>query len=68
MQVFVALLGEGTDVWRPVQAEPVGGDRYRLLGTIPDGEVWQFQPGDTVHCITRKFSGGTGLAAINIST
>ena len=42
MRVFVALLNEGTEVWRPADAEPLGGDLYRLLGTVPDDESWQF--------------------------
>jgi hypothetical protein len=42
--VYIALLDEGVDVWRPVNAEHVGGDLYRLTGEIPDGEVWALLP------------------------
>ena len=56
--VYVALLDEDVEVWRPVEAEPVGGDLYRLTGEIPDGEVWAFAPGDVVRCETRMLSEG----------
>ena len=63
-QVFVALLDEGTEVWRPVQARPLGGDRYELLGIVPAGERWQFTPGQRVRCREKTFSGGSkGLVA-----
>jgi hypothetical protein len=68
MKVFVALLNEGTEVWRPVDAEHLGGDLYRLLGLVPDDESWQFQPGDTVHCAAKVFREGNALVAIRAST
>ena len=62
--VHVALLNEGTDCWRPVKAESLGGDCYRLIGPIPEDEVWQFQPDETVRCAMHNFSDGDGLLAI----
>jgi len=64
LRVFVALLDEGTDVWRSAEAEAISSDLYRLLGTVPEGEVWEFQPGQTVRCSMREFSDGVGLVAI----
>jgi hypothetical protein len=55
--VYVALLDENVDVWRPAQAEHVGGDLYRLTGEQPDDEVWPFSPGDVVRCQLRSLSG-----------
>jgi hypothetical protein len=55
--VYVALLDEHVDVWRPVQAEHVGGDLYRLTGERPDDEVFPFSPGDVVRCQMRTLSG-----------
>jgi hypothetical protein len=55
--VYVALLDENVDVWRPVQAEHVGSDLYRLTGEQPDDEVWPFAPGDVVRCQRRTLSG-----------
>jgi hypothetical protein len=55
--VYVALLDEGVDTWRPVQAEHLGDDLYRLNGERPDDEVWPFLPGDVVRCQVRILSG-----------
>ena len=62
--IYMPLLNEGTEVWRPVQAEPLGGDLFRVLGKGPDLEVWQFPPGTVVRCRERLFNGShAGLAA-----
>jgi hypothetical protein len=68
--VLVELLDEGTDVWRPVEADPVGPPGvFRLRGPIPDDEVWRFQPGDIVRCEDRQFADNkTGLTAIELVT
>ena len=49
--VYVPLLDEGTPVWRPVEAEPLGDDLFRLRpdAVIPTGEVWGFLPGEVVR-------------------
>jgi hypothetical protein len=56
--VYVELLDEGVDVWRPVQAEHLGGDLYRLTGEQPDGEVWPFAVGDVVRCRVQRLTTG----------
>ena len=62
--VHIALLGEGTAVWRPAQARHIQGAIYELLGSIPDDEQWQFSPGQLVECEEQIFSGGSsGLVA-----
>jgi len=64
--ILVALIGEGVDVWRPVEAEPVNSDSFRITGSNPDpdGEVWEFTRGELVRCEQRSFSGGSsGLVA-----
>lgn len=48
-QVYVRLLDEGTAVWRPVAATR-SGDVYVLEGPVPEGELWEFQPGTPVRC------------------
>lgn len=63
-EVFVALLDEGTAVWRPVAAEQVGPGLFRLLGPVPDDEVWAFPPGTVVRCESRRLSGGAVLVAV----
>ena len=62
--VYVCLLDEGTDVWRPVAAEHIRDDVYRLVGEPPDDtETWQFQTGQSVRCKQRQLSSGTRLVA-----
>jgi hypothetical protein len=64
-EIYVALLGEGTEVWRPVQALLTGDCVYLLQGQIPSGESWQFSPGTHVRCEERVFSGGErGMVAV----
>jgi hypothetical protein len=62
--IYVALLGEGVDVWRPVDAIRVGEDLFRIIGTPADEtEAWQFPAGSLVRCAFREFQGGNGLVA-----
>lgn len=65
--IYVPLLDEGVRVWRPVAAEVVDGNQYRILGTnvSPDDEHWAFATGDIVHCERHRFDDGSlGYAAI----
>lgn len=55
--IYVLLLDEGTEAWRPVLAERLGGEFYRIQSRAPSDEVWQFQTGQTVRCISRRFQG-----------
>lgn len=59
--VYVKLLDEDVDVWRPVLAEHLDGDRYRLVGETPEDEVWPFATGDIVNCKLRKLSGNRAV-------
>ena len=64
-QIYIALLDEGVDVWRPVQAECLSGDTYRILSQPYDRDIesWQFEPGDVVLCEMIESSDGRILAA-----
>lgn len=64
--IHVSLLGEGTDVWRPVAAIPLGGTLYKIpVDTeIPGDENWQFRPGGTVRCTTKTFIDGERVIAV----
>lgn len=66
IQTYIALLDEGVDVWRPVQAEHLRGNVYRILSQSYDRttESWQFEPGDKVLCEMIDSSAGRILAAI----
>jgi hypothetical protein len=47
--VFVRLVDEGTDVWRPVRANRIGANTCRIAEqVVPEDEIWIFQPGDVV--------------------
>lgn len=48
--VHVRLLGLGEEQWRIARGIPVGENVYELLGPIPVGEQWEFQPGQIVEC------------------
>jgi hypothetical protein len=60
--IYVYLLDEGVDVWRPVEAlvESVG---YRITGSEPEGENWQFKPGSLVRCEWQELAKGRNLVA-----
>jgi hypothetical protein len=63
--LYVALMDEGTRVWRPVPAEQVGPGLFRIQGPVPDDETWEFGPGDVVRWAWRLFSGGeTQMVAV----
>jgi hypothetical protein len=61
--IYVPLLGENVDVWRPVDAEREG-DFYRITGSVPEAEEWAFHPGSLVRCEQRELSGGPALIAV----
>ena len=58
IEIYVYLLGEGTDVWRPVQAEKLSDKLFRIVSqnTDPAEEKWQFSTDDIVKCEERILS------------
>ena len=56
--IFMYLMDEGVDCWRPVEAASEGGDRYRIVSVNPDpaDERWQFATGELVVCERRRLS------------
>lgn len=66
-QIFVYLLNEGTDVWRPVEATRIGSNVYILHGEDiydPEDEEWEFLPGSHVLVEEKTLSSGKCLVAI----
>ena len=63
--VYVSLLDEGVDVWRPVSAEHIKDDVYRIVGNPPDpeDEKWEFLPGQLVRCRMQQLFEGEFLVA-----
>jgi riboflavin kinase / FMN adenylyltransferase len=65
--VYVKLLDEDVDVWRPVPAVPLGGGRYRLgkpEGYVPGSEALEFLPGAVVECELRDLSDGSATVVV----
>jgi hypothetical protein len=67
--VFVRLLDEGVDVWRPVHAEHLHGDVYRiaLQDYERDTQTWEFEPGANVVCEAIQGSTGSIFAATRLA-
>jgi hypothetical protein len=61
--IYVALLDEDVDVWRPVEARREGGF-YRIVGPVPETEKWAFDSGSLVRCEQRELSEGPVLVAV----
>jgi hypothetical protein len=59
--LFMPLLNEGTEVWRPVAVEPLSNGTYKILGPIPEDEEWAFPPGSIVGSLLRTFNAGDEL-------
>jgi hypothetical protein len=54
--IYIPVLNEGGPCWRPVEAEHISGDTYRITEKKPEGERWPVRTGDTVRCESRRFS------------
>jgi hypothetical protein len=61
--IYMPLLDEGIDCWRPIEAEALEGEVYRVNGPVPDEEEWAFPPGSLVRCRHRVFSDCEGMEA-----
>jgi hypothetical protein len=66
--VYVKLVGEQVDVWRPVQAEHLGDDIYLIVDQPydRDSETWQFGPGSSVICELVESADGPILGATDL--
>ncbi len=63
-EIYMPLLGEGVDCWRPVRAVQVAQDLFEVVDQIPEGESWAFAPGSRLRCRKHVFStGDVGLIA-----
>lgn len=58
--IYMRLVDEGSDAWRPVDAERRPDGSFQVLGPVPDGETWAFPPGVVVRCEVRRLSGNGG--------
>jgi len=68
--IYVRLLDEGTDVWRPVLGTHISGDVYVIHKTgdyDPDVESWEFAPESRVRCKVETRHGRQLLLAVAAS-
>jgi len=68
--VYVRLLDEGVDVFRPTSAEPMPDGSYKLMpceGYDPELEHWEFVPDSVVRCQLMNLSGGEYLVAVALA-
>ena len=66
-RIFVALLDEGTDVWRPVAATQIDDVVWQIDDQlIPNDEEWEYQPGSMVMVAEKKGDQGSYLVAVKL--
>ena len=63
--IYVKLLDEDIDVYRPVKAIKINDYIYKIIDDDQeaykeDGEVWEFKKGDMVKCSYKNLSKGSG--------
>ena len=60
--IYVYLLDEGVDVWRPVKAVHIRDTVYKIVSENPalEDEKWQFSTGDLVRCEFKPLSEAEG--------
>ncbi len=56
--IYMPLLDEGTDVWRPVDATALKRDVYKVGGQMDKDEIWAFMPGTIVRCESKVLNNG----------
>jgi hypothetical protein len=66
--IYMYLPHESVDVWSPIQAEDLGDSHYRVLGPVPNDEIWEFHPGLVVRAELKRLSGGHTLVAVANAT
>ena len=65
--IYVKLLNEGTNVFRPTSALVRDQNAYLILGDDkydPEDEIWEFTPGSLVYVATRHDQTGEYLVAV----
>ena len=66
--IYMRLLNEGTNTWRPVAAEHLNRDTFRVIGPMRDDEDWAFPPGSVVTVAHHVFAdGSSGTVAVALA-
>lgn len=69
MIIYVRLLDEPVDVWRPVEAALVHDRVYRISAQPYDREIeqWEFEPEQEVECDYVEGADGKFFAAVGLA-
>ena len=65
--IYIRLLDEGTEVFRPTEALDLGDGLFRVLPTADydsEDETWEFPPGSVVRSKRRRDNSGEYLLAV----
>lgn len=65
--IYIRLLNDGTEVFRPTSAETVDSALFKVLPTSnydPEDETWEFLPGSVVECERRRLEEDEVLVAV----
>ena len=64
--IYIYLSDEGTDVWRPVEADNLGNKRYRIISSNndPEDEKWEFRIGDIVRCESKVLNNSVPIVCL----
>jgi hypothetical protein len=66
--IYMRLLNDGTTAWRPVAAERLNHDTFRVIGPMSNDEEWAFAPGSVVTVAPQLFADGqSGIVAVALS-
>jgi hypothetical protein len=67
--IYMPLMDEGTECWRPVHARRVATDIYEIAaGDKSDDEQWAFPNGSRLRCREHVFADGKmGFVALEIA-
>lgn len=70
IEIFVRLLDEKVDVWRPVCALRKADNIFEIMAQEYDqrAEKWEFEPGDQVACEFISSSTGRIFAAVRAAS
>ncbi len=66
--IYVMLVNEGIDVWRPVDADKIDDNVFRIREQPydRDDEKWEFEPGAVVECRPSTKGGKEVLVAYRL--
>jgi hypothetical protein len=65
--IYVALLDEGVEVWRPVQALRRAGDLFQIVSkNDSETETWEFPSGALVRCVEKQLQDGLRIVAVEM--